>query len=399
MPQVPQSLEQCGDVWQVQTRNTFLDLVLKDKVPPLARAKTAPEPTIREQVSPGGSEQGSRHGEEQAKPEPPLERLTTAESDDGFDYEVPCHWNMPPAMPMGVPTPMAPGTYPVAVAPAALAPPQPLMMPLQPQMFCPPLSPMTFLQEMPWVCAPPEPMALPVMVPCQCPAAAAPQSSAHFGFAAASQPPFGGAAPTGPAAPTIVQTSPFGDPPNGATWRQTATPSDDVPAFDRSYVSFDARKLNGTDKQVVSKPIYLSVKGRPVVFKLMLCAKVEPKEGPKDDKASPGEPKKKKEAPQSKDKEGTFKTAGGIGCVQLKCEEELLEADWNVTFMIAIGSSADTLWAFGKEVTHNFSSCAVASSKEEMDFNKAVDKASQTFIVCLKIVQPTTPDFSPFASS
>jgi hypothetical protein len=133
----------------------------------------------------------------------------------------------------------------------------------------------------------------------------------------------------------------------------------------RIYWTVDARKLKGNDKQAVSPPFDLSFGSQfpNVTFKMMLYPKVV-----NDAKGG-----------------ASFKKARGKGFVQVKCEAELEQTMANVRFRIGIGREGNC----GRAQSHNFAQsavCGLPKDQEEFDFNEAVDKDSQTFLVKLEIV-------------
>jgi len=90
------------------------------------------------------------------------------------------------------------------------------------------------------------------------------------------------------------------------------------------------------------------------------------------------------------DKKGgaSFKKAQGRGYVELACEEALPEAVPAVRFRIAIGSGDRMSTARGP-IEHNFAEkavCGLPKKQALWDFNSAVDRSSQTFVVCLEIL-------------
>lgn len=132
----------------------------------------------------------------------------------------------------------------------------------------------------------------------------------------------------------------------------------------------DAKKLRGSDKVAVSPAFEMP--SIPGTFRMMLCPKAvsERKGG------------------------ASFKKAKGRGFVQLKCEAALGEAGCgNMTLQICVGSGRpDTPWQSPLKgpVQHNFAEngvcCIPSRLEEEWNFSKAVDEASQTFVVCLEIL-------------
>jgi len=90
------------------------------------------------------------------------------------------------------------------------------------------------------------------------------------------------------------------------------------------------------------------------------------------------------------DKKGgaSFKKAGGRGYVELACEETLPASVPEVRFRIGIGSGEKRSAARGP-VAHNFAERAVSGLPKKQglwDFHTAVDKASNTFVVCLEVL-------------
>jgi hypothetical protein len=84
----------------------------------------------------------------------------------------------------------------------------------------------------------------------------------------------------------------------------------------------------------------------------------------------------------------TFKNSNGRGNVQLKCETDSASS---IRFRISIGDGRPG----GKhvpsrgDVQHNFAHggvCGLPKHQEEWDFNRVVDEASKTFVVCVEIL-------------
>mmetsp|Transcript_50253 Transcript_50253/g.162705 ORF Transcript_50253/g.162705 Transcript_50253/m.162705 type:complete len:429 (-) Transcript_50253:31-1317(-) len=128
----------------------------------------------------------------------------------------------------------------------------------------------------------------------------------------------------------------------------------------------DARKLKANDKAVISPPFPISGTN-PGNYRMIV--------NPTFVKARGG---------------ATFKNSGGLGNVQLKCEDL---SEGTISFMISIGdgrpNSIRNEPARGP-VDHDFadsSVCGLQKAQEEWDFNRAVDAASKTFSVFLDIAQ------------
>merc|ERR1719414_2237517 len=129
----------------------------------------------------------------------------------------------------------------------------------------------------------------------------------------------------------------------------------------------DARKLRGSDKQVVSPPFEVPVQagGSSMTFKMVICPK------------------------SMSDKSGaSFKKSNGIGHVQLKCESELSDmAVASTSFSISIGQGRKAQAPRGP-YPHNFLSSAMCGlPKEHADwhFLSAVDRASLTCAINVDI--------------
>jgi hypothetical protein len=117
----------------------------------------------------------------------------------------------------------------------------------------------------------------------------------------------------------------------------------------------DARKLKGSDKQLVSPPldVDLGLGSGPVAFKIMLTA-------------SGG---------------STFKKSGGVGCVQVKCCSELGE-DACTKVRVSIGRDPRG------PVPHCFSSNPVFTLPKEFaewDFRAATELQSNSLVVNVDI--------------
>uniref|UniRef100_A0A7S0FRD3 Uncharacterized protein n=1 Tax=Pyrodinium bahamense TaxID=73915 RepID=A0A7S0FRD3_9DINO len=129
----------------------------------------------------------------------------------------------------------------------------------------------------------------------------------------------------------------------------------------------DARKLKSTDREAASPTFELSC-GCPMEFKMVI------------------HPKKVEDTRGG----ASFKKAQGRGTVQLRM---LTGADSSsnavVTFRIAVGSATSKQQHPRGPVRHDFSErpiCGLPEGKDEWDFQKSVDKATQTFVVCLEVL-------------
>jgi hypothetical protein len=143
--------------------------------------------------------------------------------------------------------------------------------------------------------------------------------------------------------------------------RQTATGC-------RAQWTVDAKKLRGSDKQVVSPPfdVTLFPGAPPCTLKLMLYPK-----------ATPGI------------KGGTsFRKAAGVGHIQLKCCSELLEAHPATSICVAVGAGSKLQSPRGP-FKHGFGSSSVFNlPKEQADWNftESVELHGQTFVVDVELV-------------
>jgi len=128
----------------------------------------------------------------------------------------------------------------------------------------------------------------------------------------------------------------------------------------------DARKLKTTDREAVS-PTFPLACGSPTEFKLVI------------------RPKKIEDARGG----ACFRKARGKGTVQLRILSSVDETTSpTVTFRIAVGSQSHKHRPRGP-VRHNFADkpiCGLPEGKDEWDFGKTVDEATQTFIVCLEVL-------------
>jgi hypothetical protein len=126
--------------------------------------------------------------------------------------------------------------------------------------------------------------------------------------------------------------------------------------------SVDAKKLRGSDKQAVSPPLEVSLgpEAPPATFKLMLC-------------------------PSGGD---SFRKAGGVGQVQLKCCSDLLEGSWPLTAVsISVGSRSKAQAPRGPFV-HRFGSSSVFSVPREQadwDFGTSVESSASVVVVTVEI--------------
>jgi len=127
----------------------------------------------------------------------------------------------------------------------------------------------------------------------------------------------------------------------------------------------DARKLKANDKVIISPSFELS-DAHPGQYRIIV--------NPSPIKARGGP---------------TFKNTGGLGNVQIKCEDR---SEGKITFNVFISDGRPN--SHRREpsrgpVEHDFadgSVCGLAKRVEEWDFNKVVDAHSRTFAVCLDIV-------------
>lgn len=131
----------------------------------------------------------------------------------------------------------------------------------------------------------------------------------------------------------------------------------------------DARKLSSSDREHVSPPFDLSC-GGPCEFKMIIKPKVV-----------------------SEEKGGaSFKKAKGRGYIQLRCLSDVKrEQRPVVTFRLAVGSSNTPFRNKPPRgpVQNDFAerpTCGLPEAKQMWDFRQAVDKETQTFVVCLEIV-------------
>lgn len=131
----------------------------------------------------------------------------------------------------------------------------------------------------------------------------------------------------------------------------------------------DARRLKSKDREAASPTFELSC-GCPMEFKMVI------------------RPRKVEDARGG----ASFKKAQGKGTVQLRILSQVEAASTAVVrFRIAVGSSSKHSEPRGP-VRHDFSErpvCGLPEGRDEWDFQKAVDKATQTFVVCLEVLMGT----------
>lgn len=132
----------------------------------------------------------------------------------------------------------------------------------------------------------------------------------------------------------------------------------------------DARILKSTDREKVSPPFELSFTV-PVQFKLVLRPK------------SIGDGRG----------QAAFKKCRGLGLVDLRCLAEVRDGNVNPTvcFRIGVGGGNDLSKQSPPRgpVRADFTMRAIASlppDMEEWDLAKAVDEATQTFVICLEVL-------------
>lgn len=136
----------------------------------------------------------------------------------------------------------------------------------------------------------------------------------------------------------------------------------------------DARKLDGSDQQVVSPAIWFDTSdGSRMRFKMVLNPK----------KLIAGK------------RVSCFKKAMGKGFISLKCEGDhngdMSSASLVVTLQMSIGSTSNSSSSqFRGLASHDFAKravCGLPKEQEEWDFRAAVDAKSQTFVVCLLLAE------------
>jgi len=137
--------------------------------------------------------------------------------------------------------------------------------------------------------------------------------------------------------------------------------SDSASQSHRIFWRVDAKKLKSTDREHMSPEIVLHL-GRPVTFKMVLRPRrVHNEKGG-----------------------GAFRTAKGIGSVEVKCMERLGACDAPiVSFRIGVGAEE-----MRGPVTHDFSdrgSSGLPDASKVWHFPKHVDEKTGTFLVLLEI--------------
>jgi len=140
--------------------------------------------------------------------------------------------------------------------------------------------------------------------------------------------------------------------------------------LERIRWTVDARKLKSTDREAVSPMFELSFCSKIVNFKILIRPKVI----------------------SSVRGGASFKKAKGKGSVELRCLDEVA-AFMNpvVTFRISVGSGTDPARQEPPRgpIKHDFTKkaiCGLPPGQEEWDFSKAIDEATQTFVVCLEVL-------------
>jgi len=144
--------------------------------------------------------------------------------------------------------------------------------------------------------------------------------------------------------------------------------------FDRAYWIVDSKKLKSNTKVVVSPPFTVSMKrSMPHLEDISMKFVMHPAGGDRE----------------------SFKTAGGRGYVQLKCESDTLHYEkCPLTFRLGISSGCgDDKWLAAKgPVTHDFAVNVIcdlqAYGYDVWDFPKVLDGDTRgdTFAVCLEIL-------------
>lgn len=127
----------------------------------------------------------------------------------------------------------------------------------------------------------------------------------------------------------------------------------------------DARKLRGSDRQLVSPPFSVSLGAQTAMFRLILVP------------ASLTDPKSSGL---------NFQKTSGWGIVQVKCEAVLPEAHGRMTYRFWVGAG-ERLQRPRGPICHNFAETAVSSlpkGEDLWDFNVAVDPASSSFTIWLE---------------
>jgi hypothetical protein len=131
----------------------------------------------------------------------------------------------------------------------------------------------------------------------------------------------------------------------------------------------DAKKLRGSDKQVVSPPfeVALQPSGNSAAFKVMLYPKAEA--GMKGGVS--------------------FRKAAGVGQVQLKCCSELPEAQRTTSVRITVGSGDKAQPSRGP-FPHEFGPSSVFNAPKDQaywDFGASVEHPALTFTVEVELTQ------------
>jgi hypothetical protein len=126
----------------------------------------------------------------------------------------------------------------------------------------------------------------------------------------------------------------------------------------------DADKLKSHERQAVSPAFDMALEPPNLVsFRLVLSPRPNP-----DGKGS-----------------ASFRKANGWGSVQLKCEA----SSGRVSFLVSISNGRPDFQRQPRgPVKHDFawhSTCGLPRDQEHWDFNKAVDRKSHTFAVCLDL--------------
>mmetsp|Transcript_8945 Transcript_8945/g.26295 ORF Transcript_8945/g.26295 Transcript_8945/m.26295 type:complete len:432 (+) Transcript_8945:68-1363(+) len=225
---------------------------------------------------------------------------------------------------------------------------------------------------------PPEAPALTVANAGTAPEAGSPPAAPATAPAAPAPAPVPGPAPAAPAPAAAASSEPTAAPlpPLDEVALPAAPPR--APVLQRVFSigsniyrirwTVDARRLKSTDREAVSPMFELSCTV-PVQFKMVIRPKVV-----------------------SNVRGGaSFKKAKGKGAVELRCLDEVDTAMKPVvTFRFSVGSGNDTSKHEPPRgpVRHDFTTraiCGLPAGQDEWDFAKAVDEATQTFVVCLEI--------------
>lgn len=177
-------------------------------------------------------------------------------------------------------------------------------------------------------------------------------------------PPAGEAAAKEPPAEELGVDDALGDLGSDKPAQTLVRSRDDSTGVSRVSWVVDAAKLRTSDKVAVSPSFEVADEVGP--FKLMISPKVV------------------------SDRKGgaSFKKAKGRGYVQLKCEaSEGALTRRCLTFSVSVGTGPKAQLEHGL-VRHNFADCGVCclpKEFDEWDFSKAVDEATQSFVVCLRV--------------